>query len=111
MATTNQNFQMFADETKVLSFTVTNESTGALVDFTGATITFRVKRGSTTLFSKTVGSGISVTGTGTFTVTIATGVTTSMSGNYSFECRATLGDGTVTTMATGTMQVLTTEIP
>ncbi len=108
MAVTNQNHQMFAGETKSIAVTVTNEATGALVDFTAATVTWRIKRGSTTILSKTVGAGITV---GTLTIALATGDSTSLSGNYSHELRATLADGTVTTLFTGMLFVLTTEIP
>lgn len=111
MPAIQQNFDMYAGETIQLPATITYASSGALVDFSAATITFRIKRGSTTLLSKTVGSGITVTGSGTFTVTIDTGDTTSMSGNYSYEIRATLASGTVSTMIVGTIYVATTEVP
>lgn len=101
MPTRDQNHQMVAGETKVFTVTCTNLATGALVDFSGAVITWKVKRGSTTVLSK---SG-SVTGTGIFTITLAGSDTTSLSGRYSHECRATLGDGTVATLFTGDLVV------
>lgn len=109
MAAQAQNFRLYAGETKTITVTATNEQTGALLDFSGATIVWKVKQGSTTILTKqTGGSGISVTGTGIFTITIDTGDTTSLSGNYPHECRATLADGTVATLLVGTMTVDTT---
>lgn len=103
MALDKQDFSIFAGETKTLSVTSTTESTGALIDFTGATITWILKNGSTTVLTKTVGSGITVTGTGTFTIALTAVNTTGLSGFYQHECRTTLADGTVSTLFTGTM--------
>lgn len=112
MATLNQNHSMFAGETKTFSVTCTSVSTGALVDFTAATITWSLfPNGSTTAtLTKTVGAGITVTGTGTFTITLSASNTSSLLGTYIHQCRATLSDGTVTTLFSGTINVSATLI-
>ena len=111
MSTPTNNFTMVAGETMTLNVTSIYETTGALVDFTGATITWVMKQGSTTILTKTVGVGITVTGLGTFDIALATGNTTGLSGEYQHECRATLADGTVTTLFRGTATLEPTIIP
>ena len=105
MAKYNQNHTMRAGETKTIRVTVRNRATGALVSFTSATITWTVKQNSTTLVTKTVGSGITVISTGIFDMTLDTGDTTTASGDYTHEVRGTLADGTVTSMTLGTISI------
>lgn len=113
MSVSGQNHTMVEKETKVFTVDVVDQDDGAAVDLTSATITWRVKEGSTTKFSKTVGSGITLTSptTGRFTITLATGDTSGLSGQYEHECRATLSDGTITTLFTGRLVVQPTLIP
>lgn len=109
MAETNVNFDLYAGETVTLVIDVIDkDANDAAVDLTGATGTWVAKRNGTTLFSKTVGSGItlSTSVTGRMSVAISAANTSSASGAYEYQCRMTLSDGTVSTVQTGTMTVL-----
>lgn len=102
-----RNDAFFSSETRVYSVTVRYRSDNTLVDLTGATITWIVKQGSTTAYTKSVGSGIAVTGTGSFTITLTSSNTSTMSGAYTHECVVVLADGTRATVFTGMLQVAT----
>lgn len=109
MAERNVNFDLFAGETVTLVIDVADkDNNDEAVDLTSATGTWVAKRNGTTLFSKTVGSGItlSTTVTGRMSVSISAANTSSASGAYEYQCRITLADGTVSTVQTGTMTVL-----
>lgn len=106
MAIGSQDITLFAGETKVITDTVRTLSTGALTSFTGATsIIFTLKQAGAAVLTKTEGSGITVISTGVLTVTLTAANTTSLLGEYQYEIRATLSDGTVTTFTTGTITV------
>lgn len=113
MAEKNVDFDLYAGETVTLVIDVVDkDAEDAAKDLTGATGTFIVKRSGTTLFSKTVGSGItlSTSVTGRMTVSISAANTSSASGTYSYQCRMTLADGTVVTVIAGSMTVLSSLI-
>lgn len=102
------NYTMFAGETKTITVTSRDDDTNALIDFTSATIEWTLQQAGTEVLNKTQASGISVTGTGIFTITLSSANTTGFSGEYGHECRATLQDGTVATLFTGTITILPT---
>ena len=80
MAEKNANFDLYAGETVTVVIDVKDkDDEDAAVDLTSATGTFIVKRNGTTLFSKTVGSGItlSTTVTGRMSVAISAANTSS----------------------------------
>ena len=109
MADKNVNFDLYAGETITLVVDVVDkDAEDAAVSLTSATGTFIVKRNGTTLFTKTVGSGITLSTavTGRMTITISAANTSSASGAYPYQCRMTLADGTVSTVMVGTMTVL-----
>lgn len=105
-----QDFTMFEEETRTLDVSAYDED-DALIDFSGATITWRVKDGNTTILTKTVGSGITVTGTGTFSIALDSADTLGLSGDYQHECVAVLADTTRDTLFTGTLTVEPTLVP
>lgn len=105
MAEFNQNHTMFAGETKTITVTCRVRSTNALIDFTGATaLTWKAVRGSTAHITKTPSGNSS----GVLTITLATGDTTSMSGEYAHECRVTLADTSVVTLFSGVLTIYPT---
>lgn len=106
MSTPVNNHVMFAGDTKVFTVTNRKESDNSLVDFTAATISWVMVQAGTTALSKSVGSGIAVTATGIFTITLTSANTTSLSGDYQHEATATLADGTVATLFTGTIKIM-----
>lgn len=113
MADTDQNITLYAGEIKTVSVTVTDLNAGAVEDLTSATISWKVKSGTTTALSKTVGSGITLDSdptTGVFTISLQAADTSSLSGTYSHEARVTLSDGTVATLFTGQFRVIPTLI-
>jgi len=108
MAEYDQNHTMFAGETKTITCTNRVKSTNALIDFTAATITWVLKKGSTAELTKTTSSGISVTATGIFTITLTSANTSSLVGDYEHECRATLQDSSVVTLFSGVITIYPT---
>lgn len=112
MAETGQDFDLYAGETKTVGVTIRNKSaSNALVDLSGASMTWVARRGSSTAISKTIGGGITVTGTGTCDIALAAGDSTSLSGEYEHEARVTLASGTIATHMIGKMTVHATIIP
>ena len=112
MAAPINNHTMFAGETRTFTVTSRDDATGALIDFTSATIEWIVKDASgASVIDKTVGSGITVTATGVFTISLATAATSSLSGDYAHECVTVLADGTRATLFTGTLHVNPTLVP
>jgi hypothetical protein len=98
---------MCAGETKTITVTCRNKATGALIDFTNATGTWRVKSATSTVLTKTIGSGITGSASGVLTITIATGDTTGFDGEYRHACRVTLSDSTVTDLFDGILFIET----
>ena len=101
MAIHDQNHTMSAGESKVFTATVRTRAANALVSFTSATITWRLKSSTATVLTKTTVSGISITSTGVFTITLDPADTVGFSGEYRHECRAVLSDTSVVVMFDG----------
>lgn len=85
------------------------DQNGAAVAATGGTITFTVKTqvDGTQVFTKSVGSGITISSSPTnrFTVTVSASDTASTdAGDYAFDCEITLS-GSKTTCAWGTFRI------
>lgn len=113
MAYVNQNIDLYAGEIRSVVVTVDDLNSGSVEDLTSATISWKVKQGSTTALSKTVGSGITLASdptTGVFTISLQAADTSSLVGVYSHEGRVTLSDGTIATMFTGSFVVRATLI-
>ena len=114
MAVEGQNHRMFAGETPTFTVgPVKNKSTGAIIDLTSATITWVVVQATppySTIFTKTVGSGITVASptTGYFTITLTSSNTDALSGDYRHECRVVLADSTEAVIFTGSLVVMPT---
>ena len=90
------------------SFQINDDDTGDLIDLTGAAITFEIRDAKTrrSMLIGTVGSGITVLGTGVFAVTFAADRMRGLDGaDYDVGCTITL-DGETTQFITGTLPVL-----
>ena len=115
MAETSQNLEIFAGEIHTFRcFVADKNNRERAADLTGATITWILKQGSSTILTKTVGSGITLATdptTGYFDVAWSAANGTSLSGVYDHEARVTLADGTIATVETGTLLVKLTKIP
>ena len=109
-----QNFEMFSGDDKNIQFTITDEDNAAS-DITGASATWACSRRvkTSTLISKTVGSGITIVSGvgGVLLVSLAQADTASLRGDYYHELEIVDAAGKKTTAAYGTMTVLTDHIP
>lgn len=113
MPDTSQDIEVYAGEIRSIVVTVTNNNDRAVEDLTSASVSWKVKSGSTTAISKSVGSGITLASdptTGVFTISLQASDTTSLSGVYSHEARVTLSDGTIATVSVGRFVVRPTLI-
>lgn len=113
MPNTSQDIEIYAGEIRSIIVTVTNNNDRAVEDLTSATISWKVKSGTTTAISKSVGSGIALASdptTGVFTISLQAADSTSLSGVYSHEARVTLSDGTIATVFVGRFVVRPTLI-
>lgn len=103
------NFSMFSGDDKTLQVTVTDED-GDPVDLTSATIKWQCTRslGKASAISKTTTNGITITGasTGQFEVTLTDTDTESLAGTYQHEAQVTFSDGTISTVLSGTMNII-----
>ena len=113
MTSEDQNFELYAGEEKE-PFTITvRDGAGALVDLTGATITWIVKRtedDAAGLITKAVGSGITLsnqtTHKGEFTITLESEDTADLGGaSYYHEARVTDIAHHPTTITRGIMTI------
>jgi hypothetical protein len=107
MTTKNQKRTGIAGDTIIIPFTV-KDLNGALMDMSGATITFelhaRSKKGAVVLTLTNATSAITVTGVGTADATITPAQSLSLLGRYWMGCRvvdiipitATIFNGTLT---------------
>ena len=107
MTSINQDFTMYAGDSKTLTVTVT-DGAGAAKNITSATITWKMleEQGGTVKLTKTVGSGIALTtpSSGIFTVTIAAADTSAfLAGQYYHEAEVTDSGSLVSTVLTGTI--------
>lgn len=105
------NLTMFAGETRTLVVTVTDQD-GAAVDLTDADITYVLDLA--TPITKTVGSGITITGAlaGEFEIALAQADTVAIDTDRSIkhECKALLQSGEVLTVFYGTVVVKDSQI-
>ncbi len=104
MPDTSQDIEVYAGEIRSIVVTVTNNNDRAVEDLTSASVSWKVKSGSTTVISKSVGSGIALASdptTGVFTISLQAADTSSLSGVYAHEARVTLADGTIATVSVG----------
>lgn len=105
------DFVMRAGDSKSLIVTVKDANTGAVVNLTSATITWKVgltlKR-TTTALTKIVAAGqIALTSPtlGIFTITLAASDTASLEGDYVHEAKITFADATINRSLRGIMSV------
>lgn len=113
MPDTSQDIEVYAGEIRSVVVTVTNNNDRAVEDLTGASVSWKVKSGTTSILSKSVGSGITLASdptTGVFTISLQAADTSSLSGVYSHEARVTLADGTIATVSVGRFVVRPTLI-
>jgi hypothetical protein len=99
-----QDIEVYAGEIRTIVVTITNNNDRAVEDLTGASVSWKVKSGSTTHISKSVGSGITLASdptTGVCSIALQASDTSSLSGSYSHEVRVTLADGTIATTTVG----------
>ena len=107
------NLDMFSGETPTFTFLVTVEGTanGTPVDITGATINYALRTrnaSGTLLFTKTVGSGITIanqlTEKGIYRVAYLASDTAALAGPYYYEARVTLS-GVILTVVYGALEI------
>lgn len=95
------NHRMWSGETKAITVTVTGAST-----LVGASITWLVKDpNGTTVLTKTVGSGISISSATVFVIALDSVDTATFAGEYAHEARGTLADNSVVTFLYGTLYI------
>lgn len=112
MTETRQNMEIRSGDTAVLAF-IARDASGALVDLTGALLTFTIRRNgaSANAVTKTTGNGIVIaadqaTNTGQYTVTLDTTDTAALSGLYLHETEIVDVAGSVHTAATGSVHII-----
>lgn len=98
MALKNQAVEVWVGEDVVLQYGPIKDSSGSNIDFTGATITWRMTTnpgGGTSILTKTTGSGITlISGNTTFEVAIAdTDLASVVAKTYYHEVQVTLSSG------------------
>lgn len=106
--TTTLNASMYAGDTLSLSGTAL-DSTGAVINLTGATIASKFTDGIRSVIDGSIGSGITVVtaASGTFTLAFAPADTDDFEpGAYRYSVTVTESGGTVTTVLTGRIRVL-----
>jgi hypothetical protein len=115
MAETKQDWEIYAGENHTFRcFVADKNNAERATDLTSATITWILKQGSSTILTKTVGSGITLASdptTGYFDITWTAANGASLVGVYNHEARVTLASGTIATTFTGTLNVRATLIP
>jgi hypothetical protein len=118
MTSEDQNFEMYAGESKVITVTVREPplpdgTLGPLIDLTGSSIEWIVKRAeddAVGLITKIVGAGIALlnqtTYKGQFTITLAPADTVSLGGaSYYHEAEVTDVAGNVSTVTRGILTI------
>ncbi|WP_141500961.1 hypothetical protein [Paenibacillus luteus] len=102
MATKNQNFEMFAGESKSVTVTVAD------VDLTGATVKWAAKK---SIYNtehdvyKDTESGVVITEPNKFVITLVPADTAALSGGYYHEAVLTDASGNVSTVLTGKLTI------
>ena len=108
MAERNQDFDLFYGEIHTLVIDVSDKnSEGAALVLTGSTCTWLMLLGSTTILTKTVGSGItlSTTKVGRMSIALSAANCSQTAGTYTHEARVTLADGTIATIFLGSITI------
>lgn len=104
MTKKNQNFEMYAGDTKDIVITVTNAN-GAVVNLSGASVRWALKKNVSASQNayKTTSSGVTLTSpsAGVFTVRLSAGDTQGLQGRYYHEAEVTDVLGNVSTVTTG----------
>lgn len=100
MTMTNQNFTMYAGDTKNILIPVTNDR-GAAVNLTGATYRWVLKKALQSS-TNTLEKSDSVTNANNIEFNLAPSDTEGLLGNYYHECELTDQLGNVSTILTGT---------
>lgn len=102
MTKRNQDFSMFAGDTKDIVVTMSDST-----NLTGATIAWVLRRGGVTgtvEVPKSTTSGISISNT-TFTVRLSASDTANLKGRYYHEAEVTDVSGNVSTVMTGSISI------
>lgn len=101
MTAENQNFTMYAGDSKRLRIAVMTPE-GDPVDLTGSTMKWAVKEGASTILLKN-GAGVTITdaANGVFTVDLAPIDTRTFSGTYNHIGEMTNSSGQISTILTG----------
>lgn len=108
MALTNQDFSLYAGDTRNIVVTVTN-SDGTPANLTGATIKWVAARGKLVMISKdTIDNGIVITDAlnGAYTIRLNQSDSSDLAGNLTHESVVTDAFGNITTILTGKMSIL-----
>jgi hypothetical protein len=109
MTATQQNFTVTAGDSMTLLFTITDSSTKAAVDLSGAAITWAlgITVKATPIVTKTVGSGITITdaANGKLSVALVPTDTAKLAGRFYHEVQITDVIGDVSTVANGTATI------
>lgn len=110
MTQKNQDFEMYAGDTKKINVTATEN--GSPMDLTGATIKWGIVKNSVKVVSKDLTNGISITNPlgGNFTITLNPADTSTINGNYYHEAEVTDSVGNISTIMTGVIKILKSEI-
>jgi hypothetical protein len=103
----NQDFQMFAGNTKNLLVTL-KDTAGVTVDLTGATVKWVAVRGKTVVISKETASGITITDApnGKYMIKLDSIDTKNLLGNLYHESVVMDSSGNVATVFKGTIKLL-----
>jgi hypothetical protein len=106
MAESNQDFDCVAGDIITLYFTIRDKDNhDALVDLTGASVTWRAVRGSTTLLTLNTSGVVTVNSSGLVTVPLSAANTTTLTGVGTHQAQATLASGAINTFALGSFVV------
>lgn len=108
------NFELHAGDSRTLEITVRDEDSGDPVDITGCDLFWAVSRvlGSASLFTKEIGSGITVVDepTGRFDIELEPDDTQALHGSFYHEARMVDGTGALSTILHGALTVTETQL-
>ncbi len=108
MAEREQNFELWAGETRNLVIDVFDKNDGdSALDLAGSAVTWRLLYGATVVLTKTVGGGITLSTTvrGRMSVPISAADSNQTSGIYTHQARVVLADGNIETITIGTVVI------
>jgi hypothetical protein len=105
MAKIPRNFEMWAGETKFIDVDTTDD--GDVINLTGATIKWVMKRKQTTVYKDTVNGGITITdaANGLFTINLGREDTTALYGDYEHEAEIIDALGNESTVLFGRVSI------